>query len=115
MHNRTRRIDIGQSVQIKHGNEQAEGTILNVSYGGVLVSSELKININETVSIIHEEAGELSGTVSRCTDDGFAISLGESEDSAAFALSSITSEMFSEFVPKEEEQDEQTLEDEEQE
>lgn len=104
MKDRTRRIDIGQTVQITHDDNHVEGIILNVSYGGVLLKTDLKLSLNDSVTLRHEDAGELNGSVSRNTDAGFAVTFGEDENSANFALNSITSIMFNDFVPKEVEQ-----------
>lgn len=101
MRKRTKRIDIGHEVKVRHDNGQAEATILNVSYGGVLISSTLKLSVTDAVTIIHDEAGELNGSVVRNTDTGFAVQFIEDEDSANFALNSITSKMFADHTPDE--------------
>jgi hypothetical protein len=96
METRARRIKIGQAVQLRHNKELFDGTILNVSYGGILISSELKLGVGDKVTIIHETAGELKGSVPRVTEDCFAVFFDENESSATFALNSITSIMFAE-------------------
>lgn len=90
---RTKRIKIGQAVKVQLHGEETDASVIDISYGGIRIKSDIKPEIGEKITIVEERAGELVGTVVRYTAGGFAVEFGEGEFSANFALQSITSDM----------------------
>ena len=101
---RARRIKIGQEININHNGDISSVSVVDISYGGIRVKSDIKPEVGGDITISHDHAGELIGKIARHTKEGFAIQLGESENSANFALQSITSDMHSDSSTDEQEE-----------
>lgn len=99
MKSRTKRIEIGQTINIHQGDKVVPAQVINLSFGGILLQSDLQPEMGSRINISNEFAGPLAGQVVRVTPENFALSLGESLDSAEFALQSITSEMLADAPP----------------
>ncbi len=87
---RSNRIELGQKITVGIDGQEIEVTVLNVSFGGVLFASHDKPEIGTIVSLNKDRTGAPTGKVVRHSSEGFAVDLGQSEETAKFALSSIT-------------------------
>ena len=90
---RMSRIDIGREIKMEVDGKEFLGSVLNVSFGGSLLRCDERPSLGATVTLKDEFSGNIQGTVVRHTDEGFALSLGENEESANFALRAISFDM----------------------
>ena len=65
----------------------------NVSGSGAFLETNARPAVGSTVELHHPEAGAISGTVQAIAGDGIEIAFHCGEQSVAFALAAITSDM----------------------
>lgn len=88
----SRHASTGRCALQVRGSEHA-GTIRNISAAGAFVETECAVSIDEFVTLVHPEAGQLQARVVRIARDGAALAFTLSEQAATFALSAICANM----------------------
>ena len=83
------RFEVGSAVKVYIGEQVCAGEVVNVSPIGAMVKAPCTVNLEDKVTIEHDAAGRIDGTVARIFSGGFAIKYEPSRISVEFTLASL--------------------------
>lgn len=83
----------GRPCALRVGGAEIVGTLRNVSAAGAFVEIDRSIDIDEVVTLLHPEAGQIRGRVVRIARDGAALAFTVGEQATTFALAAMCSDM----------------------
>ncbi len=83
------RFEVGSAIKIYLGDKVCEGEVVNISPIGAMVKASCEVAFDDKVTIEHEAAGRVDGTVARIFPGGFAMKYEPSRISVEFTLASL--------------------------
>ena len=92
-----RRVDLryasNRRCTLRVDGSEYDGMLRNISAAGAFVETQRALGIDEIVTLLHPEAGQISARVVRLARDGAALAFAAGEHAATFALSAICADM----------------------